>query len=183
KLRWAHRLKVCVPGQSRISGRRDLNPRPVAAATVLQIQHGKFVAASPRLRIATSSNGFGPSRATFLFHKKPSDSVARLLAMTTIRPTSPISKFLPYTTIFPAKPSLAAQTESLCSGAKHNFGPAGFEPTTCRRGDRSTNSTRQVRRGLAPRLETALSSHGFGPSRETFLFHEKHGIPWRVALE
>src|SRR5205823_2162173 len=59
------------------SGRRDLNPRPVAAATVLQIQHGKFVAASPRLEIALSSHGFGPSRETFLFHEKPWDSVAR----------------------------------------------------------------------------------------------------------
>jgi len=45
---------------------------------------------------------------------------------------------------------LGAQTEGLCSKAKQNFGPAGFEPTTCRRGDRSTKSTRQVRRGLAP---------------------------------
>src|SRR5216110_3291040 len=29
KLRWAHRLKVCVLGQSRISVRWDLNPRPL----------------------------------------------------------------------------------------------------------------------------------------------------------
>src|SRR5438094_3567633 len=65
---------------------------------------------------------------------------------------------------------VGAQTESLCSGAKQNFGPAGFEPTTCRRGDRST-----IQHGKfvadSPRLEIALSSHGFGPSRETFLFH------------
>src|SRR5438094_5253089 len=86
-VRWAHRLKVCVPGQSRISGQRDLNPRPVAAATVLQIQHGKFVAASPRLEIALSSHGFGPSRETFLFHEKPWDSVAHRLAMTVLMPT------------------------------------------------------------------------------------------------
>src|SRR5206468_2282247 len=70
KLRLGQRLTFCMPGQSRLSGRRDLNPRPVAAATVLQIQHGKFVAASPRLEIALSSHGFGPSRETFLFHEK-----------------------------------------------------------------------------------------------------------------
>src|SRR5438046_9377742 len=59
KLRWAHRLKVCVPGQSRIWGRRDLNPRPVAAATALQIRQGTFLAASPRVDSARSSDTFG----------------------------------------------------------------------------------------------------------------------------
>src|SRR5207249_5237223 len=60
KLRWAHRLKVCVPGQSRISGRRDLNPRPVAAATVLQIQHSKFVADSPPSSNSALAPRLGP---------------------------------------------------------------------------------------------------------------------------
>src|SRR5438094_1619605 len=44
------------------------------------------------------------------------------------------------------------------AGQVFTLGPAGFEPTTCRRGDRSTNSTRQVRRGLAPSSNTALFS-------------------------
>jgi len=73
-----------------------------------------------------------------------------------------------------SKTPLGAQTESLCSGAKQNFGPAGFEPTTCRRGDRS-----QIQHGkfvaASPRLEIQLPSHGFGSSREAFLLHEK---PW-----
>jgi len=86
--------KVCVLRQSRISGRRDLNPRPVAAATVLQIQLGKFVAASARLEIELPSHGFGSSREAFVLYEKPRDSVARGFGMTGIMPIYSIVKVL-----------------------------------------------------------------------------------------
>jgi hypothetical protein len=76
------------------SGWRDLNPRAVAAATVLQIQLGKFVAASPRLEIQLPSHGFGSSREAFLLHEKPWDSVARGFGVTGIMATYSIVKVL-----------------------------------------------------------------------------------------
>ena len=91
---WAHRPEVCVPWQSRISGRRDLNPRPVAATTVLQIQLGKFVPASPRLEIQLPSHGLGSSGEAFLLHEKPWDPVTCGLGMTGIMPMYSIVKVL-----------------------------------------------------------------------------------------
>src|SRR5882762_46464 len=114
----------------RKSGRRDLNSRPVAAAAVLQIQLGKFVAASARLEIQLPSHGFGSSREAFALYEKPWDSVARGFGMTGIIPMYSIVKVL-----------TRANIKSACFHAPKNInmkharwiwkiGPAGFEPTT-----------------------------------------------------
>jgi hypothetical protein len=50
---------------------------------------------------------------------------------------------------------LLEQRRSSQSGATETIGPVGFEPATCRRGDRTTNMTYRGRRDLVLICNTA----------------------------
>ena len=61
------------------SGWRDLNPRPVAAATVLLTHTIQFVPTPPGFKISLLSDGFNTTWETFSVDERPRTPMARSL--------------------------------------------------------------------------------------------------------
>ena len=63
------------------------------------------------------------------------------------------------------------------------IGLAGFEPATCRRGDRTTTQTYRDHRDPFPVLKYRSFLAASARFANASLYTEAHGIPCRVALE
>jgi len=90
-------LKECDPYRSSLqkqSDRRDLNPRPVAAAPALRIQPIEFIATSSCFVIPLLSSGFGPVGKVLSVQQSPWNAVARRFGVTGIMPPETVSEVL-----------------------------------------------------------------------------------------
>src|SRR6266404_3156341 len=85
------------------SGRRDLNPRPVAAATGLRIQLRQLIAAAAGLVVSLLSCGIGSGPEVLAIEYKPWNSVSCRFRMTGVVPAQTIVKVLTRSDIMPAR--------------------------------------------------------------------------------
>jgi hypothetical protein len=76
------------------SGRRDLNPRPVAAATALQTQALEFIATTARFVISLSFWGFGATRKAFTVDQSPRHAMSGGFGMAQIVPPKTFNEVL-----------------------------------------------------------------------------------------
>ncbi len=68
------------------SGRRDLNPRPVAAATALEAQALEFIATTAGFIISLSFCGFSATRKAFTVEQSPRHAMTGGFGMAQIVP-------------------------------------------------------------------------------------------------
>ena len=108
---WRQRgLGMCVlplataAATTRISGRRDSNPGPVAAATALPQETREFVTTTPAFVIALFSHRFRTSRETFAANQNPRGTVSRGFRVTRIVTMNSLIDVLTGAYITPACP-------------------------------------------------------------------------------
>ena len=121
-----------------MSRRGDLNLRPVAAATALQL-FIQLIPSSPSLVISLALRRTGTSVKAFTLKQHPRYSVSRRFRIAGVMTTNSSGQILARTDVAPS--GLLAQqhvTVKHSAWSEIHVGARGFEPPTCRRGDRST---------------------------------------------
>src|SRR5205823_2368291 len=121
-----------------LSGWWDLNPRPVAAATALP-WFVELVSTASSFVVPLALRGCGSACTAFATYQNPWHSTCGRLRLASVVAVNTISQILAKTYILSlrdALPIYVAMKHRLC--LDDFIGLVGFEPTACRRGDRST---------------------------------------------
>ncbi len=139
------------------SGREDLNLRPVAAATALQLFF-QLIPSSPSLVISLALRCTGTGVKAFTVEQQPRYSVFRRFRIASVMATNSLRQILAGTDVAPS--GLLAQqhvTVKHSAWSEVDVGARGFEPPTS-----WSQTTRSTKLSYAPNMQPVVY-HGFCP--------------------